>query len=266
MQSQCSIFRSTERESVLAFCLPEVLKTDGGKVYLSSSFRNMEHTTNSAPKIEFKLPEIRSRRSFSLSEVGSCLQLNSKMPVLKKSSAVAPSAKMQPPTPTSSSPLSAEAVALPPLRSLMELVNHTPFNVQLPPLRRSSAAAVAGTASLESPSPPAVYMRIPADEGIAEAASPNRRQAHIASEQKRRQHINDGFEDLRNAVPDCKQGNDSKAVILRKSLAYIRFLEHKIHKASSPFKTDLRLQEGNFAPKSIDSAVKHFRRTLITAC
>lgn len=49
----------------------------------------------------------------------------------------------------------------------------------------------------------------------------NRRRAHIASEQKRRQNINEGFDDLRRAVPACINASDSKAVILRKAVNYI---------------------------------------------
>ena len=46
--------------------------------------------------------------------------------------------------------------------------------------------------------------------------SPNRRKAHIVSEKKRRQNINEGFEDLRVNVPSCNKCNDSKAAILKK--------------------------------------------------
>lgn len=43
-----------------------------------------------------------------------------------------------------------------------------------------------------------------------------RKQAHIASEQKRRQSINEGFEELKKIIPSCQATSDSKAVILRK--------------------------------------------------
>lgn len=58
--------------------------------------------------------------------------------------------------------------------------------------------------------------------------SHNRRQAHIASEQKRRQSINEGFEDLRRAVPTCSNASDSKAVILRKAVNYINQLSGEV--------------------------------------
>jgi hypothetical protein len=45
---------------------------------------------------------------------------------------------------------------------------------------------------------------------------PNRRIAHILSEQKRRENINSGFEELKSIVPSCRGCADSKAVILRK--------------------------------------------------
>ena len=49
----------------------------------------------------------------------------------------------------------------------------------------------------------------------------SRRAAHLESEKKRRQNINQGFEDLRYLVPYCTE-LDSKAEILRKSANYIR--------------------------------------------
>lgn len=71
----------------------------------------------------------------------------------------------------------------------------------------------------------------------------NRRQAHIASEQKRRQNINEGFEDLRRLVPACTSTTDSKAVILRKTVNYIVQLQGEVGKlrsmmASSPIMND----------------------------
>lgn len=62
----------------------------------------------------------------------------------------------------------------------------------------------------------------------ASALTPSRRQAHIASEQKRRQHINEGFEELRVIVPTCRNANDSKASILKKTVHYVKFLESKL--------------------------------------
>ncbi|GAC95784.1 transcription factor [Pseudozyma hubeiensis SY62] len=53
----------------------------------------------------------------------------------------------------------------------------------------------------------------------------NRRVAHLLSEQKRRESINTGFEDLRQAIPACRDGQDSKATILKRALEYIRELE-----------------------------------------
>lgn len=54
--------------------------------------------------------------------------------------------------------------------------------------------------------------------------SETRRAAHLESEKKRRLHINQGFEDLRDLVPRCTE-MDSKAEILRKSAEYIRELK-----------------------------------------
>ena len=58
--------------------------------------------------------------------------------------------------------------------------------------------------------------------------SPTRRQAHIVSEQKRRQTINEGFDELRFLVPTCHNLNDSKATIFKKTVNYLRLLQQKI--------------------------------------
>lgn len=76
--------------------------------------------------------------------------------------------------------------------------------------------------------------------------SHNRRQAHIASEQKRRQSINEGFEDLRRAVPTCSNASDSKAVILRKAVNYINQLAGEVAR----LKNMLGVGVGSGAPGS----------------
>ncbi|KAI8603907.1 hypothetical protein EDD21DRAFT_402449 [Dissophora ornata] len=57
---------------------------------------------------------------------------------------------------------------------------------------------------------------------------PNRRLAHILSEQKRREKINGGFDELKSVIPDCVQNTDSKATILRKAVSYILLLEDEL--------------------------------------
>ncbi|ORY92302.1 hypothetical protein BCR43DRAFT_498140 [Syncephalastrum racemosum] len=47
---------------------------------------------------------------------------------------------------------------------------------------------------------------------------------HIASEQKRRQNIRLGFDQLIEVVPSLSQGNRSEALILQKSVEHIRHL------------------------------------------
>ena len=49
-----------------------------------------------------------------------------------------------------------------------------------------------------------------------ERRSGTRREAHVLSEQKRRQTINDGFDLLKSVLPHCDTTHDSKAAILRK--------------------------------------------------
>lgn len=57
----------------------------------------------------------------------------------------------------------------------------------------------------------------------------NRKKAHVISEQKRREGINRGFEELRNLVPHAR-ANDSKAAILCKAGIYIQQLGGEVNK------------------------------------
>ncbi|KAG0367602.1 hypothetical protein BC939DRAFT_529049 [Gamsiella multidivaricata] len=65
---------------------------------------------------------------------------------------------------------------------------------------------------------------------VTETATPERRMAHIFSEQKRREKINDGFEELRSVIPDCADNTDTKATILRKAVDRILELEREIRR------------------------------------
>lgn len=72
------------------------------------------------------------------------------------------------------------------------------------------------------------------------SSSPIRRQMHIVSEQKRRQTINEGFEELRNLVPACKNYNDSKASVLKKTVYYIKYLQEKLAESSDGVVSEIR--------------------------
>ncbi|CAG8479952.1 4498_t:CDS:2 [Paraglomus brasilianum] len=69
---------------------------------------------------------------------------------------------------------------------------------------------------------------------IHHTQAPSRRLAHIRSEQKRRENINSGFEELKNIVPTCRGCADSKAIILKKAVHYIQALETEVRKLKSP--------------------------------
>ncbi|CAG8528773.1 10553_t:CDS:2 [Ambispora leptoticha] len=86
------------------------------------------------------------------------------------------------------------------------------------------------------------HLNVPAPPTHTHSQTPNRRLAHILSEQKRRENINSGFEELKNIVPTCRGHADSKAVILRKAVRYIQNLESEVEK--------LRQQNGNLSPKT----------------
>ncbi|KAG0364129.1 hypothetical protein BGZ54_007816 [Gamsiella multidivaricata] len=64
---------------------------------------------------------------------------------------------------------------------------------------------------------------------------PTRRLAHILSEQKRREKINSGFDELKTVIPDCAQNTDSKATILRKAVDRILELEDELRKYTDAY-------------------------------
>ncbi|PJF19414.1 hypothetical protein PSACC_00819 [Paramicrosporidium saccamoebae] len=127
---------------------------------------------------------------------------------------------------------------MPSLNEYMETTNQYPerrISQRDPSPARSSESDALGGSEEDSESGTGINqptMMLKPENGpstvILGAAIPeghDRRQAHIASEQKRRQSINEGFEDLRRVIPSCTDTSDSKAVVLRKAVNYIRLLQ-----------------------------------------
>ena len=96
-----------------------------------------------------------------------------------------------------------------------------------PPRPASTLGGVAANASAPGGSTPQTATP-------AATVNANRRVAHLLSEQKRRESINTGFEDLRQAIPACRDGQDSKATILKRALEYIRELESVVERQHRP--------------------------------
>ncbi|KAF9578949.1 hypothetical protein BGW38_005002 [Lunasporangiospora selenospora] len=71
-----------------------------------------------------------------------------------------------------------------------------------------------------------------------EPAVPSRRMAHIISEQKRREKINGGFDELKSVIPECAENTDSKATILRKAVDYILLLEDELRRYSECYQAE----------------------------
>ncbi|KAG0296334.1 hypothetical protein BGZ98_001016 [Dissophora globulifera] len=99
----------------------------------------------------------------------------------------------------------------------------------LPPTRRTMPSRSPQT------SQPRKYLgrqaRRPQVNTIAkEVIEPTRRMAHILSEQKRREKINGGFDELKSVIPECADNTDSKATILRKAVDRIIELENEIRR------------------------------------
>ncbi|XP_073428420.1 max-like protein X isoform X3 [Dendrobates tinctorius] len=83
-------------------------------------------------------------------------------------------------------------------------------------------------------------------ESIKDAYKDRRRRAHTQAEQKRRDAIKKGYDDLQSIVPTCQQQDCSigsqklsKAVVLQKTIDYIQFL-HKEKKKQEEEVSTLR--------------------------
>ncbi|PWN39000.1 hypothetical protein IE81DRAFT_350569 [Ceraceosorus guamensis] len=62
------------------------------------------------------------------------------------------------------------------------------------------------------------------------SAQQTRRMNHLISEQRRRESINAGFEELRKVLPNCREGGESKATILRRAIDHIGNLHELVHR------------------------------------
>ncbi|KAK9467397.1 hypothetical protein V1512DRAFT_261102 [Lipomyces arxii] len=82
-------------------------------------------------------------------------------------------------------------------------------------------------------SSPSSFKPQPKHGSVLKSRSSNRKSAHILSEQRRRETINDGFVELKSTIPHCNGTQDSKAVILRKAVHYISSLESRIERLES---------------------------------
>ncbi|KAG0267583.1 hypothetical protein BGZ95_002817 [Linnemannia exigua] len=80
--------------------------------------------------------------------------------------------------------------------------------------------------------------KIPIVNEVKEVTTPTRRMAHILSEQKRREKINGGFDELKSVIPECAENTDSKATILRKAVDYICLLEDELRRYAEIFERD----------------------------
>ncbi|KAG0086295.1 hypothetical protein BGZ93_008698 [Podila epicladia] len=77
--------------------------------------------------------------------------------------------------------------------------------------------------------------KLPSAPVVKDDIDPTRRVAHIISEQKRREKINGGFDELKSVIPECAQNTDSKATILRKAVDYILLLEDELRKYADAY-------------------------------
>nr|ODN96122.1 hypothetical protein L204_03813 [Cryptococcus depauperatus CBS 7855] len=92
------------------------------------------------------------------------------------------------------------------------------------------------------PSPSAGFRAVDKTAQDKMSVGQSRRLAHLMSEQKRRESINLGFQSLRGSIPSSLP-TDSKAVVLRKAVAHIGFLEDLLRQHNVEFTKSLH-EEG----------------------
>lgn len=85
--------------------------------------------------------------------------------------------------------------------------------------------------------------KVPIVNEVKEVTTPTRRMAHILSEQKRREKINGGFDELKSVIPECAENTDSKATILRKAVDYICLLEDELRRYADVFEREGRTKD-----------------------
>ncbi|KAI8358104.1 hypothetical protein B0O80DRAFT_526944 [Mortierella sp. GBAus27b] len=105
----------------------------------------------------------------------------------------------------------------------------TKLHPLLPPSRRSAAGKSQQTTSRRYLGRQSRKVTAPASP-VKQIVTPARRMAHVLSEQKRRGKINDGFEELKNVIPECAENTDSRSTILRKAVDRILELEQELQK------------------------------------
>ncbi|KAG0012829.1 hypothetical protein BGZ80_011479 [Entomortierella chlamydospora] len=125
--------------------------------------------------------------------------------------------------PSSSSPSSAKKPVVIPAR---------PRPIPPRPPQVSAPRKYHGRQPRKAPAPTIDHQQV---SGLREFVPPARRMAHILSEQKRREKINAGFEELKSVIPECAQNTDSKASILRKAVDRILELENELRKYTDEF-------------------------------
>lgn len=82
------------------------------------------------------------------------------------------------------------------------------------------------------------------DEGSGNLTGTDKRAHHNALERKRRDHIKDSFNGLKDAIPTLQGDKSSRAQILKKASEYIAFMRRKNGSHSSDIE-DLRKQNSH---------------------
>jgi hypothetical protein len=92
-------------------------------------------------------------------------------------------------------------------------------NEKLPPIERGSSVSSSSTINTHQSKKSRVNRELLTEE--------EKRANHIASEQKRRSTIRNGFKELTDLIPTLKNINNSKSTVLFKAVEFIRYLEKR---------------------------------------
>ncbi|KAF9124068.1 hypothetical protein BG015_005190, partial [Linnemannia schmuckeri] len=121
----------------------------------------------------------------------------------------------------------------------------------------SNSAKASTSASAGAGAPAITPKRKPYKELLTEE---EKRANHIASEQKRRNTIRNGFKDMTDIIPDLKDVNSSKSTILFKAVDFIKHLERRnriLQEKATQLESRLLMQKGSGHPQIQSQAQAH---------
>ncbi|KAF8930763.1 hypothetical protein BGZ47_000401 [Haplosporangium gracile] len=119
-----------------------------------------------------------------------------------------------------------------------------------------------GSDSAGAGAPAIIPKRKPYKELLTEE---EKRANHIASEQKRRNTIRNGFKDMTDIIPDLKDVNSSKSTILFKAVDFIKHLERRnriLQEKATQLESRLLMQKGGHPQIQSQAQAHHLHQQI----